>query len=419
MYTEHTLDSGIQVILSKLDYTRSASIGFWIKAGSIHETEANNGISHFIEHMLFKGTTKRSAKEIAESFDGIGGDLNAFTSKECTCFHAKVLDKHLPIAIDILVDMLKNSKLTEEDIEKEKNVVIDEILMAEDTPDDVSYDLIAKTVYANGALGRPILGDEETVKSFNRSMIKEFMKQYYNSNKLVISIAGNYNEKEIIDQLNHSFTNTEFEYEVIESSDFHVSSNFIYRDIEQIHLEIAFEGVPYSSKKLLHLAALNNILGASVSSRLFQTIREENGLTYAVNSYIAQYEATGLFSIYANMNKNNLIKVVDLISQELNKIRLHGVTAFELKRVKDQLMGNYILDLEGSDSYMNLLGKGKLFNKKINTPEELEKKINDITLDDIKEMIDLILTKTPSISLVGQVNQDLLDETYHILKETI
>lgn len=416
MYTEHKLSNGIRVFFSELPVYRSASIGVWIKTGSVHENEKNNGISHLIEHMLFKGTATRSAKDIAEFFDTLGGDLNAFTSKECTCYHAKVLDKHLSSAIEVIGDMITNPLLDEEDIKKEKGVVVDEILMADDTPDDVSYDLIAKVIFGSGSLAQPILGTQESVESITLDMIKDYMTDYYTVENTVVSIAGSFDEKEILDQLNKCLMIPDRKTpEQHHQNAFQRNSDFIYRDIEQVHLEVAYEGISYCSKRIFDLAALNAIIGASVSSRLFQTIRETHGLTYSINSYLTQYETTGLFNLYASMHKDNLIKVMLLIKQELTDVVENGFAEEEISKVKEQLKGNYILDLEGSDSYMNIVGKGKLFKKPIYTIDEVETRINNITLEGVQSLANEILSKKPSLTLVGRVNKELLDQCNDIL----
>lgn len=416
MYTTHKLKNGIPVVMSHLPQYRSVSIGVWIKTGSIDETQSFNGISHFIEHMLFKGTHSYSARDIAEIFDSVGGDLNAFTSKECTCFHGKVLDHHLEIPIKIIADMIQNPLLDEQDIEKEKGVVLDEILMADDTPDDVSYDLIAKTIYHEGSLSRPILGTEETLKHFDQQTIIDYMSQFYTTDNMVISLAGSFDEKRGLNLLNKYFDMMPSVHKPVSSMNtFHVGGDFIYRDIEQIHLEIGFKGLPYSSEAVFNLAALNNILGASVSSRLFQNIREAEGLTYTINSYLTQYETTGLLSIYACMQRDNLRAVTQLIQKELNALIENGITDSEIIRVKEQLKGNYILDLESTDSYMNLIGKGTLFKIPIRTPDEVEQAIDAISKDSVNALMMSILNTTPSVALVGRIDKSHLLECISIL----
>lgn len=416
MYTKHILKNGTRVIMSKLPGYRSVALGVWVKVGSIDETPENNGLAHFIEHMLFKGTKNYSAKDIAESFDSIGGDLNAFTSKECTCFHAKVLDQHIEVPIRIIGEMLQSPILSEEDIEKEKTVVYDEIMMADDTPDDVSYDLLAKALFQDGSLSRPILGSLETVKSFDKAMIQLHMNQYYTSDNTVIAIAGSFNEAEIISLLEAHFNHeNEISLKHEQPNKVHHDFNYIHKDIEQVHLEIGFQGISYGDERVYELAALNNILGASVSSRLFQNIREKYGLTYSINSYVSQYETTGIFAIYASMHLENLNHVATLIRAELSSLIQHGITAEELTRVKEQLKGNYILDLEGTESYMNLLGKSELFCKKIKSPEAVEASINQISLESVNELIGSLLNEMPAISLVGRVNEKHLKTCIDIL----
>lgn len=410
MYNTYELNCGVKLFLTPLPIHRSASIGFWVKTGSIHEPKVLNGISHFIEHMLFKGTSTRTARDIAEFFDSRGADLNAFTSKECTCYHAKVLDHHLVDAIEVISDMICNSLFTDEEIEKEKNVIIDEITMADDTSDDVSYDLIAKASFGKCTLGQPILGFEESVQSFTSSDIRTYMDHYYTSDKIVISIAGSFNESAVIKALNKFLTlKVGVKKETINIQEFYSQGAFISKDIEQVHLEVAYPGLALGDEKVFPMAALNVILGGSVSSRLFQNIREKYGLTYSINSYLNQYENIGTLNLYANMQKSNLKRVVDLLAEEIKVMLLKGVTDEELKRAKEQLKGNYILDLEGSESYMGLIGKNTLFNKKIYTVEAIELKINAIDMKDLNDIIQETLKEKPAVSIVGKVNQKDLD----------
>jgi len=416
MYTTHTLKNGIKVILTPLSQYRSVSIGLWVKTGSIDENSSTSGLSHFIEHMLFKGTKEYSARDIAELFDSVGGDLNAFTSKECTCFHSKVLDQHIDIPIKILADMIQNPLLDELDIQKEKTVVLDEIMMAEDTPDDVSYDLIAKTIYKSGSLSRPILGNKDTLEKFDKAMIVSHMEKFYTTDNMIISIAGSYEHDQVIALLEETFNSVSSKHiPNPHSHKFYSETDFIERDIEQVHLEIAYEGMPYASTDVFTLAVLNNILGASVSSRLFQNIREAEGLTYTINSYVTQYEASGLFSVYASMQVANLERVCFLVKKEISSLYIDGVTSEELTRSKEQLKGNYILDLEGTESYMNLTGKGCLINTKIRTPEDVENEINDVTKEKVNALINKLFTNSPAIALVGRVDESILSNCTDII----
>jgi predicted Zn-dependent peptidase len=317
----------------------------------------------------------------------------------------------------VIGDMLSNPLLEVEEINKEKNVILDEISMSEDTPDDVSYDLIAKVIYGNDSLGQPILGYKENIEAFTREDLIAYMKKHYTPDNLVISIAGSFEESEVINALNESLTlNAESKIQVPFTQGFNSENDFIFRDIEQVHLEMAFEGYPYHSEKLFPLAAFNAVLGASVSSRLFQTIRENHGLTYAINSYITQYESTGLFNLYASMYHKNVIKVAELIAEILVDLKKNGITLEELNRVKEQLKGSYILDLEGSESYMNLIGKGKLFNKRIYTVDEIENNINNLTLEYVNGIVKEVLSQSPAFSLVGKVDDQLFDEVKKIME---
>jgi len=387
-----------------------------VKAGSIHETKENNGISHFIEHMLFKGTETYTAKGIAEFFDARGADLNAFTSKECTCYHAKVLDHHLTEAIEVIADMICHPLLDAKEIEKEINVVLDEIKMAEDTPDDVSYDLIARTMFKGSSLSQTILGLEDNIRSFKREDLINYMDKYYTSDQIIISIAGSYDEQAVVDTLNTCLNLKKSSHQVDQIQQTYLSqATYITKDTEQVQLEIAFPGLPSNDKRIFPMAALNAIWGGSVSSRLFQVIREEHGLTYSINSYLNQYEMIGSFSLFASMDKDNLIEVLKLIEEERQKMIDSGISLDELNRVKEQLKGNYILELEGSDNYMGLIGKNKLFNKPIYDLDQIESKIDQITLKDIRDVIHLSLSQSPALSLVGRIDEVDLKACQEIL----
>ncbi|MBN2795876.1 MAG: insulinase family protein [Clostridia bacterium] len=420
MYQKHILKNGIQLVTKQIPSYRSASIGVWVKVGSMHESPEVNGISHFIEHMMFKGTKTWDAKAIAEFFDGVGGDLNAFTSKECTCFHAKVLDNNLPEAIAVIGNMISFPLMNSDDIEKEKGVVLDEIDMAEDSPDDVSYDLIALTTFKNGSLGQPILGNKDTVSTFDQEKIHDYLQSHYTTDNVIISIAGSFDEVKAIEAVETSFQLPQRTRFLEESENkFHGETAFIYRDIEQVHLEITYEGISYCSEKVFTLAAINAMFGASVSSRLFQNIRETHGLTYAINSYISQYETCGLVNIYASMSIDNLQPVLELLKKEIKDIITEGFSNEELSRIKNQIKGNYILDLEGTESYMNLIGKGALFNKPVYSIEEIEMRIDAIDLESVNILAKSILSSNPAISLVGRVDDASIEMCKKYLQEVL
>ncbi|WZL74895.1 pitrilysin family protein [Clostridiaceae bacterium 35-E11] len=411
MYQKYILNNGVRVVLEKIPHVKSVSLGFWIKAGSIYESEENNGISHFIEHMLFKGTQERTAKEIAGAIDNIGGQLNAFTSKECTCYYVKVLDTHVGIAIDVLTDMLFQSTFRSSEIAKEKSVILEEINMYEDSPEDNAHDLLAKTVFENHSLGLPILGNRKTVENIDRSMMIDYMQKNYTINNIVVSVAGNFDEKLLLQLLEEKFNKYENKnngQQLKGELDFQTSTAVKYKDIEQLHLCIGFKGMPLTSIDFYPLLLMNTVFGGSMSSRLFQNIREDKGLAYSVFSYPSAYKKIGLFTIYAGINPVQLQEVSKLISKEINVMKKDGITEEELLKSKEQLKGNYILGLESTSSRMSAIGKSELLLDRIYSQKEILQKIDDITMQDIRKVIDKIFDlDKASIVAVGKIDDNL------------
>ncbi|SNR88782.1 Predicted Zn-dependent peptidase [Anaerovirgula multivorans] len=412
MYKKYTLDNGLRVVTEHIPFVKSISIGVWIETGSKQETINNNGISHFIEHMLFKGTTSKSAKEIAELIDGIGGQINAFTSKECTCYYTKVLDSHYELAIDLLADMLFNSKFDKEDIQKEKSVIYEEISMYEDSPEDLAHDLLYQSIFKNSSLGFPILGTNKSLESIERDEILNYMQKYYVPNNAVISIAGNFDEGNLLKVIEDKFGKWEKTENLVikeETLDYNFTHYSKSKDIEQVHLCLGFKGIPLGENKLYPLLVVNNILGGSMSSRLFQNIREDRGLAYSIYSYPSTYKGGGLLSIYAGMNPNLLDEVSALIYSELENLSRNGLTALELNKSKEQLKGNYILGLESTSSRMTSIGKSELLLHKIYSPKEIIQKIDDVGMsevgDIIKEIIDL---NHIASTTVGKIERNLI-----------
>ena len=395
MYTKDKLNNGIRVVTEYIPYVNSVSIGIWIANGSRNENILNNGISHFIEHMMFKGTLNRTAKEIAESIEEIGGQINAFTGKETTCYYAKVLDSHIEIAIDVLSDMLLNSKLDNEDIEKEKGVILEEINMYEDSPEDLVTDLLSKAMWPKTSIGYPILGEYRTLKDFNRDMIKDYMSNHYTADNTVISIVGNFNFDKLIALLNVKFNNWN-----VNSSNLHYDNpdmNYSVltknKDIEQVHLSIGLNGIELGNEDLYTLLAINNIFGGGTSSRLFQKIREEKGLAYSIYSYPSSYKNTGVFSIYVGLNQQYVEQVIGLIKEEIEYIKIKFISEQQLKKSKEQLKGNYILGLESTSNRMFGIGKSELLINKIYEPKEILEKIDLINIDDARRIINDIFGK--------------------------
>ncbi len=411
MINKKLLDNGLRLVYEKIPYVRSVSVGVWVGTGSRNENIKNNGISHFIEHMLFKGTTNRSAKQIAESIDAIGGQINAFTGKECTCYYAKTLDTHLNVSLDVLSDMLFNSKFASGDIKVEKKVVVEEIGMYEDSPEELVHDIFSEMVWSGNSLGYPILGTQECIDRFDKKMINQYMQEMYTPDNTVISVAGNFNEDDLIEKVKKYFghwKNDKVYDNKYSPVEYKTDRIIREKETEQVHLCMGFKGIEHGDDKIYSLLALNNIFGGGMSSRLFQKIREEKGLVYSIYSYPSTYKTAGLFVIYAGMNPEYLQTVIDLSKKEVDLLIKKGVTKDELNKSKEQMKGNFILGLESTNSRMNSIGKAELMLGRINTPEEVLKKMDNVTMDNIREVIDMVFKYDKlSISAVGNLKGDI------------
>jgi predicted Zn-dependent peptidase len=396
MYNIFKLNNGLRVVIEKIDYVNSVSVGLWVENGSRNENRINNGISHFIEHMFFKGTENRTAKKIAEDIEDVGGQINAFTGKEATCFYIKALDSHLELSLEVLADMLFNSRFSEEDIEKEKGVVIDEINMSEDSPEDVLSDLHSEAAWGADSISLPILGTEETVKSFNRKQLKDYVSSYYIPENSVISICGNFDLGKIQSYIERYFgkwdTNNK---KVTHYTSPHIINNTLYRNknIEQMHISLGMQGIQLGNDDIYTLLLLNNILGGGVSSRLFQKVREENGLCYSIYSYIASFNNTGLISVYTSLNPNYAVEALKLIKSEIHAFTQEGIKEEKLKKAKEQIKGSYILGLESTSSRMFSYGKSVLFLGRINDPQEVMNKIDSIDQNKIQRVMEMTFKK--------------------------
>lgn len=410
MYNKITLDNGLRIVTEYIPYVKSVSIGVWVEAGSRKETLENNGVSHFIEHMLFKGTKNRTAKEIAESIDNIGGQINAFTSKECTCYYAKVLDSHIDVAIDVLSDMLFNSLFDEDEISKEKSVVYEEIKMYEDSPEDLVHDLLSQTIFNKNSLSLPILGSRESLEKLTRESIINYFESFYIPSNTVISIAGNFNLNATIKLIEKHFSKWETKINIADKYEKPIISHSISKkkkDIEQLHFCLGTEGISQGQDELYALLILNNIFGGSMSSRLFQDIREDKGLVYSIYSYPSSYKDSGIFTIYAALNTDNFIKVIDIIMDNISIIKKDYLTEEEIYRSKEQLKGNYILGLESTSSRMTSIGKSELLLGKVISPQEIASKIDKIELEDIISVVNKIFDKSKyNIAYVGNFDNE-------------
>lgn len=391
MYKLFKLNNGLRIVVENIDYVKSVSVGLWIENGSRNESLNNNGISHFIEHMMFKGTYKRTAKQIAEEIEDIGGQMNAFTGKEATCFYTKTLDTNLELSLDILSDMILNSKLEDKDIEKEKSVIVEEINMSEDSPEDVLSDIHSISTWGKDPLSYPILGNIDTVKSFNSNMLKEYMDDYYTPLNAVISICGNFEIDSIEELVEKYFGNWKFnnKKEVSYSSPDILNHHLCKKKpIEQLHINLGLQGIPLGEDNIYTLLLLNNVFGGGVSSLLFQKVREELGLCYSVYSYTSSYNNTGALNIYTGVNPKQGVEAIQVINEELKKFILSGITKEKLSKSKIQIKASYMLGLESTSSRMFSNGKSVLFLNKVNTPEDIIRKIDSINNNTIQDVFE-------------------------------
>lgn len=406
----YTLSNSITVVMERMPYLKSAAFGVWVRAGSANEDDSNNGIAHLIEHMLFKGTTNRTARQIADEMAKIGGNINAFTSKECTSYYATTLSEHLPIAIDIISDMLNNSLIEEKALKKEKGVILEEIDMYDDSPEDLVHEQLQQRVWKDHPLGYMISGTKKIVRRVSREQILEFMDTYYVGENVIISVAGNFHEDEILKLLEKTFGTRKAkslrEKAVPGKPSYHRVICKRDKDIEQMHLNIAFNCISYRSEERYTLSVLNSILGGSVSSRLFQKIREDSGLTYSIYSYGSSYRDTGLLHIYAAMNPTQTPTVVKKIQQIVGDMKKKGVTGEELSMTKEQIKTELILGNESAKSRMNSNGKSMMNRGRIATLDELTEGIDKVSLADIKTFANHYLDLSHcSYSLVGNMKE--------------
>lgn len=408
MIKKHTLDNGMRIVMEKIDYVRSASIGIWVNVGSNNENEETNGLSHFIEHMLFKGTKNRKANEIAEDIDNLGGQLNAFTSKECTCFYVKVLDENIKDALDILSDMFFNSLFLQEEIEKEISVVIEEIKMYEDSPEDIVHDKLSEIIFDGSPMAYNILGTENNLKTFNNEKVINYMEENYSPSNTVIAIAGSFDEQELINLIEEKFKNWENKEvnHIHKEVDYQRQVVGINKDLEQLHVCIGNKTFGRHDKNYHSLLVLNNLFGGTMSSRIFQEVREKKGLVYSIYSFVSNYKNTGIFNIYAGMSYEQIEDALRTILEEMINIKNGNLTEEEFIRAKQQIKGNYILGLESTSSRMSAIGRRELLYNEILYPEEVIEGINKVKIEDVLEVAkDLFNIDNLSITFTGNLNK--------------
>ena len=405
MYDEFTLSNGLRVIAEKIPHFRSVSVGLWIGTGSMLETRGENGLSHFIEHMLFKGTQQRSAMQIAEEMDAIGGQVNAFTSNECTCYYAKVIDEHFEKALDLLSDMLLHASFNPQDLEKERSVILEEIAMTEDTPEDLVYELLSEAYFGAHALARPILGPAEVIRSVTREQILAFHRRHYRPDNTVLAVAGGYELDQLRELAGRYLGAWAAPAQAQKAEPFAGCAQQVRikrKDIEQVHVCLGYEGIATGADEAYPMAVFNNIFGGGMSSRLFQKIREEMGAAYSVYSYPTSYPDCGVYAIYAGTSIQQAQQVVDEIRRQVDRFLADGFTDREFTQARDQLKGGYILGLESTSSRMSALGRSKLLLGYANEIDEVIRRIERVTPQDVMSVARRILESPFAAAAVGR-----------------
>ena len=404
------LPGGLRVITEQMAGVRSVSIGVWVGVGSRDETPTQHGCSHFLEHLLFKGTRGRSAMDISVALDAVGGEFNAFTAKEYTCFHARVLDVDLPLAVDVLGDMMTDSLIAASDVEAERDVILDEIAMHDDDPDDVVHNLFAEQAWGNGPLGRPIAGTMESITTINREQVLRFYRRHYRPANMVVAVAGNVDHAKAVRLVRRAFRRNDFlsgdDLPLAPRSGDHVrrvhaGTVTARRPLEQVNLVLGVNGLTRNDDRRFALGVLNTALGGGTSSRLFQEVRERRGLAYSVFSFASHHADAGLVGVSVGCLPNKLDDVLSTVRAELAKVADDGITEEELERGKGQLRGGLVLGLEDSGSRMSRLGKAELVYDELLSLDEVIRRVEAVTRDDVRAIAAELFTQPEILAIVG------------------
>jgi predicted Zn-dependent peptidase len=418
-----TLPGGLRVVTETLPSVRSATFGIWVQAGSRDETPALNGATHYLEHLLFKGTKKRSALDISSAIDAVGGEMNAFTAKEYTCYYARVLDNDLPLAIDVVCDMLTGSLIEAEDVDAERGVILEEIAMTEDDPGDVVHDLFAQTMFGDSPLGRPVLGTVDTVNALDRDRITRFYKKHYDPTHLIVAAAGNIDHATVVRQVRTAFeaagalSRTDATPLAPREGTRALRTagrvELLNRKTEQAHVVLGMPGLARTDDRRWALGVLNTALGGGMSSRLFQEVREKRGLAYSVYSYTSGFADCGLFGVYAGCRPNQVHDVLKICRDELDRACEDGLTDDEVARAVGQLSGSTVLGLEDTGALMNRIGKSELCWGAQMSTDDMLGRIAAVTPDEVRAVARDVLGQRPSLSVIGPLKDkqaDRLDE---------
>lgn len=404
MFDQITLPNGLRVVGERLTHVRSCTVGCWVRVGSMNENPEENGLSHFIEHMVFKGTATRTARQIAEEMDDVGGQLNAFTSKDCTCFYAKVIDEDLPLAVDVLADLALRPRFDDGELQKERGVVLEEIAMVEDTPEDLVGDVLSEAQF-EGSLQRPILGDAERIRRYSREDLVRYWRRHYHPRNTVVAIAGNYDWDAFLRLVERHFS--DFPNEPVATvpmlaQKLRSARMAREKDTEQVQIAMGFPGVALGSDEIYALSVFNNAIGGGMSSRLFQRIREELGMAYSVYTFPTSYPGCGTFTVYAGTSPDNAATVIREIQRELEKVLESKLTEKEFQSAKAQLRGGFLLGLESSSGRMQSIGRSTLLLDRLTPTEETLAKIEAVTPQDVWKVAQAALADIPSAAVVGK-----------------
>jgi predicted Zn-dependent peptidase len=404
----HVLPNGLVVITETMQHVRSVSVGIWVRNGSRREVSTENGLAHFLEHMVFKGTERRSAEDIAREMDSVGGMLDAFTSKEQICFNAKVLDEHLPIAFDVLADLVLRPKLDADDVKKERQVVLEEIKMDLDNPEYLLHDIFTRGFWPNHSLGRPILGTPETVRKFDRERLSKRFQDWFAPDHLLVTAAGNITHEQVLQLVEKEFGYLPARKPVNEDAapttgaPIHLETK---KDLEQVHICIGVPSLPIAHERRFGIAVLNNLLGGGMSSRLFQNIREKHGLAYAVFSELTPYSDAGMFSVYAGTAKETVGQVLDMTIAEFRAMKESPVSEEELRRAKNHLKGSLMLSLESTSSRMSNLARQELYFHRFSSLDEILASIENVTRQEVQSLAqEFFQPDHISVAALGPIN---------------
>lgn len=412
MYKKTTLPSGLRVLTEAMPGVRSATVGIWADVGSSVEPHERRGISHLVEHMLFKGTPRRSAREIAETMDGVGANMNAFTDKEATCYYAKVIDRHVPLALDVLSDMFLHSLFDPREFAKEQQVILEEIKMYEDSPDDLIHDLFLQTMWSGSSLGEPTIGFEETVLACGPQDLRSHMRAHYAPNSVVVAAAGNVEHDRFVELVSECFA--EFEGSCVlpapDSPATTPARHVRFKDGEQAHVVLGSRGLDVADERRYALSVLDTVLGGGMSSRIFQEIREKRGLVYTVYSFQAAYRGAGLFGIYAGASPKNVQACIDLTVEQLAAARSMPIGNDEFRLAQEHIKGSLTLQLESTSSRMIRLGRNEFALGRHVDSEEVEERIDAVTPDEVQQLArELLLEENLGLCIIGPVDESAID----------